>query len=311
MSSATSASTNKNPSTVKEDSPNAYEMNFHRDFEPLQMASKVILSALRSDEAAPGSDLYRRLASSTSGEMSSSASSSHVYFPSEKWTPLDSSTNKSSASTLRPNDTMNRSNRMGIGTHSATSPGTPGFRSPNNRTPTMSSPWAHISRSSANNTPNVNQPNFTSPTAKTVHFDKGLSNQSYTPSGKTHSPISTPTTSTPTTVFEHHHSIPLPSHLSKLISSVKVASLMGLLPEANLAWMSVDETLYIWAYDTEENGIWSPSKRINSNSRMEDFCTFVLPSKRNIVSVGLVRPKKGESKFLYYGFELSSCKGTE
>ena len=75
---------------------------------------------------------------------------------------------------------------------------------------------------------------------------------------------------------EHSHSIPLPSFLNDELAKVRPTSLMGLLPEVGLAWLSVDSKLFLWCYDGSD-----------------DFCSFDGTGGQCIVSVGLVRPKKG------------------
>lgn len=81
----------------------------------------------------------------------------------------------------------------------------------------------------------------------------------------------------------HSRSIPLPPYLSQQLQTTRMSSLMGLLPEAELVWMSVDEKLYIWSSNTS-----------TVPGGMEDFCSFTVPTGQCIVSVGLVRPRKGE-----------------
>ena len=59
---------------------------------------------------------------------------------------------------------------------------------------------------------------------------------------------------------------------------------MGLLPKAELAWLSVDDKLYLWPYTapvTKEG----PS-----------FCSFKTPTGQCIISVALVNPKAGVFK---------------
>jgi hypothetical protein len=78
------------------------------------------------------------------------------------------------------------------------------------------------------------------------------------------------------TALQHERSIPLPPHLANQVKTVKVSLLMGLLPEANLAWMSVDHKLFLWSCEEEE-----------------DFLDLEITSKQCIVSVGIAKPKKG------------------
>ena len=65
------------------------------------------------------------------------------------------------------------------------------------------------------------------------------------------------------------------------LEGVKIASLSGLLSEAGLVWLSVDNVLYLWSY---EGG--------------DDFCSFDKTHGQCIVSVGIVKPKKGKLEIL-------------
>ena len=94
----------------------------------------------------------------------------------------------------------------------------------------------------------------------------------------------------------------------------QLSSIMGLLPEANLVWLSADEKLFLWSYQATStafspsflNNVPSPLTTTtttptitdrglsqNSNDDKQDYCTFTVPSGQCIVSVGLVRPKPG------------------
>jgi hypothetical protein len=93
----------------------------------------------------------------------------------------------------------------------------------------------------------------------------------------------------PSSTLNHVSSIPMPPYLAKQITSeAKVTSLMGLLPEANLAWMSADSTLYLWSYNTA-----SGSTTGSTSNDLADFCSFDIPSKQCVSSVGIARPKPG------------------
>ena len=315
-----------------------YQTKFQRDFEPLEAASKVILTALREDESSPHSDLYRRLTLASTASSSNPSSSmqpssstasttislpSHVYFPPSE----DSATLKHPSRSKSPND-RGFSNSSVSGGNMSIIPSSKGnsnsssTSSPTKRTNmmSMSSPWAHISSRTSGSARTSTSNNSSS------NYNESTPNGMTTNMGVTHTPINKSASSKavhfqsdtdlmpniPTSSYEYHHSVPLPGHLAKLVSSVRLSSLMGLLPEANLAWMSIDENLYLWAYDnninnhSQTNGILSPNTYMgkknfrNGNghlakeAQMEDFCTFSPPSKRNIVSVGLVRPKRGK-----------------
>ena len=86
--------------------------------------------------------------------------------------------------------------------------------------------------------------------------------------------------------IKHNQTIPLPPYLLEVRSKAKVSILMGLFPEAELAWMTTDDTVYLWTYH-QNSGIRSGGGVENQ------FLEFQLPSRQPIISVGLARPKKG------------------
>jgi hypothetical protein len=90
----------------------------------------------------------------------------------------------------------------------------------------------------------------------------------------------------------HSQSIPLPNYITKVLKEAKLSSLMGILPEANMVWVSVDDTLYLWDYQRESVG--GVGKTSNSNA--DDFVCFKVPSGQCVVSVGLVKPKLGKCR---------------
>jgi len=94
---------------------------------------------------------------------------------------------------------------------------------------------------------------------------------------------------------------------------------MGLLPEANLVWVTSDDKLFLWSYNSNNSGggsdknagstnSWgntpkqsssstSSSAFNNTSSINENYCSFTVPSGQCIVSVGLVRPKSNNNVF--------------
>lgn len=79
------------------------------------------------------------------------------------------------------------------------------------------------------------------------------------------------------------HSVqPLPNSLTSLCSNVQYKSFMGLFPEINRAWLTVDSNLFLWAYSP----FGSPS------SASYDFYVYEGFSQV-IVSVALITPKPG------------------
>mmetsp|Transcript_14798 Transcript_14798/g.34244 ORF Transcript_14798/g.34244 Transcript_14798/m.34244 type:complete len:1911 (+) Transcript_14798:203-5935(+) len=90
--------------------------------------------------------------------------------------------------------------------------------------------------------------------------------------------------------IKHKQTIPLPPYLQEVRSKAKVSILMGLFPEAELAWMTTDDTVYLWTYhqnSSNANGIRSAGGGENQ------FLEFRVPSRQPIVSVGLAPPKQG------------------
>jgi Nup133 N terminal like len=83
----------------------------------------------------------------------------------------------------------------------------------------------------------------------------------------------------PLLTLKHQRTVPLPPFLVEKLKQVERATFMGLFAPAGLAWMSVDSIVYLW------------SIRQSSSS---SFGFYQMPSKECIVSVGLVRPKKGK-----------------
>lgn len=103
-----------------------------------------------------------------------------------------------------------------------------------------------------------------------------------TPIGMSSQPSPMPALNPPPTItVSHDQSIPLPPFMSQQLLQVKSASLMGLMPQAELAWLTVDDKLFIWPYSAQQARD-GPS-----------FCSFTVPNGQCVLSVGLVHPKKG------------------
>jgi hypothetical protein len=79
--------------------------------------------------------------------------------------------------------------------------------------------------------------------------------------------------------WKHSQSIPLPPFLQEQLSKAKMSSMMGLFPEAELAWMTIDDCIYLWTYTRSADG---------------EFLFFQVPSHQPIVSVGIAPPKQGK-----------------
>ena len=74
---------------------------------------------------------------------------------------------------------------------------------------------------------------------------------------------------------------------------------MGLLPEGNMVWVSVDDALYLWEYgggslNSNKSGNTGGGGSGNEGREKKDFVEFKVPSGQCVVSVGIVRPKPGK-----------------
>lgn len=83
--------------------------------------------------------------------------------------------------------------------------------------------------------------------------------------------------------WTHARSVPLPSFLQDQLSKAKISILMGLFSQANMAWMTIDDTIYLWSH--------AASGATTSSDR--EFLYFKVPTNQPIISAGLVRPKPG------------------
>lgn len=88
----------------------------------------------------------------------------------------------------------------------------------------------------------------------------------------------------PNVGFRHKHSIPLPPYLQEQLPKAKVSTTMGLFPQAELAWMTIDDCIYLWAYTRSTGSVPSQSQ----------FLHFKTPTNQPIISVGLAPPKEGK-----------------
>ncbi|KAL7539306.1 hypothetical protein ACHAXR_009165, partial [Thalassiosira sp. AJA248-18] len=254
------------------------------DFHPLSLASSEILSALRADESAPDADLYRRL-------ISSSGVGAHRYH------------------VAQGEDGCGEVGSGGGGGSSPSGGGGGSSSSGSRGQPSSSSSPGNVIGSPLGVLRGSRQYGNKSSTETT----NTTTNTSTTPSNNNKS-IST--SSPPTSYLKHDKSLPLPPHLAAEAKKAQLSSLMGLLPEANLVWLSADEKLYLWSYkggvantDTNNNagggggGLFgspfpSSGKGTGGGSggytnSSEDYCSFTVPSGQCIVSIGLVRAKPG------------------
>ena len=235
------------------------------DFHPLESASAAILDALRADEASPDSDLNRRLA--TGGVTAATAGGGGAGGPGG--VAGHSYRRAVGFAEQRRLEREQQTLLLGNG-------GTPGGSGGNPQSP-------------ANGVGNANG----TPTAATAAATP-LGAASPAPGGGGGPAIKLDRPA-PTASVVHSRTVPLPPLLARELSATRLSSLMGLLPRAGLAWLSVDERLYVWSYDATLRGRGGGGSGGNGDDgSAEDFCSYAVPSGQCIVSVGLVRPKKGE-----------------
>ncbi len=241
------------------------------DFYPLQQASSEIKAALRADESAQDADLYRRI-------ISSSGVGAHRYHRVEGSGMGHSSRNTANNSTSSGG--ANSSDKSS----SSSDDGASSKRSSMGQNPlrrgntAIGSPLGVLRGRMGNNT-----------TASSTSNNSPPSNQN---NSQRNQPPSQP----PTPYLQHDRSIPLPSQLANEAKKAKLSSLMGLLPEADLVWVTSDDKLFLWSYNSSSSGAtdgrhgWGTATS-STQSVNEDYCSFTVPTGQCIVSVGLVRPK--------------------
>ena len=282
----------------KRDDSNMAEMLPTDDFGRLASANQTLVEALLADENAPDADLYRRLLMNPAGggshlyrpargdvsdwmEFASNmnASTANQYFTKEKPAAAGSSRGHAATSGSSSSSSQRRSSPLRFGSRAtgATASGTSheeGGETSLERTRTTSGGGLFGSRSRS---------------PRTLQQSPGSPSNERGGPHTASSPSSIPTdTMLPTSSLSHTSSIPMPAFLSQQISTkAKISSLMGLLPEASLAWMSVDYTLYLWRY-----GQTGTTNSMLSTG-LDDFCSFRVPSKQCVSTVGLAKPKSG------------------
>lgn len=268
MSTYGNALANPGAGTTNSSSNDPYLQN---DFYPLQLASSEILSALRADESAPDADLYRRLISSSGvgahryhrvegcglGHSFSSRNNSDGARSSSDKSSSNNNNNGAASASKRSSQQSQNPMRMGnnvIGSPLGVLRGTRQFGNTN------------TASSSSNSPPSSNDPN---------NSQQMRMNQ--------------PPQQPPTPYLQHDRSIPLPRQLADEAKKAKLSSLMGLLPEADLVWVTSDDKLFLWSYNSRSSATTTTS--LSSQTINEDYCSFTVPSGQCIVSVGLVHPK--------------------
>jgi Nup133 N terminal like len=91
--------------------------------------------------------------------------------------------------------------------------------------------------------------------------------------------------------IQHVGTIPLPSELQAKREKVKISTMMGLFPQGELAWLTVDSTVYLWSYNSALDGTTAGAAKAGESSQMIEF---QMQGNQPIVSVGLAPPKDGK-----------------
>lgn len=86
-------------------------------------------------------------------------------------------------------------------------------------------------------------------------------------------------TAPPLVSLKHRKSLPLPSMLTEALKQVRTSSFMGLLLPVEMAWMTVDEKLFLFSSEDPSQGM---------------IQCFENPRKQPILAVALVKPRKGK-----------------
>ena len=116
----------------------------------------------------------------------------------------------------------------------------------------------------------------------------------------------------PEQYVQYMKSIPLPELVQQQLTKVRMYTNMGLLSLAHLAYISIDDQLYLWSYDSNDvlssslSSIRHDRTSIDTTTNNTPVCSFVIPSGQCIISVGLVRPKKGTGICRFF-FTFSYC----
>jgi hypothetical protein len=93
---------------------------------------------------------------------------------------------------------------------------------------------------------------------------------------------------------QHVETTPLPPGLQEKRKAARISTMMGLFPQGELAWLTVDDTVHLWTY--YHTSIERTTDRVLVGKSSENqILEFQMPSKQPIVSVGLAPPKPGTS----------------
>jgi hypothetical protein len=118
-----------------------------------------------------------------------------------------------------------------------------------------------------------------------------------TPSTNQHFDSAIPSSPPPEQLIQHMKSVPLPSMIKEQLSKVRMHTTMGLLSDIHMAYVSIDDKLYLWSYQSEifNSSIKSyENNTTTTTTALSSIISFVVPSGQCVVSVGLVKPKRGK-----------------
>lgn len=102
--------------------------------------------------------------------------------------------------------------------------------------------------------------------------------------------------------IQHMGTIPLPPELEEKRKKVKMSTMMGLFPQGQLAWLTIDDTVHLWSYNSSLDGTSDGAAQAGDSGQMMQY---QMPSKQTIISVGLAQPKPGE--FCFCGRCIAVC----
>jgi len=258
------------------------------DFYPLESASAAILDALRADEASPDSDLNRRLAT---GGVAGGAGSGGGGVPGHAYRKA---VGPAEQRRLEREQAQAQIQPLLLGNGGTPANGGGGTTTPGGN-PQSPANGIGMGIGIGNGTPAAAAAAAATPGGASGGLVPAASPAGPgTPGGAGAARLDRPP---PTASVVHSRTVPLPPFLAREMSTTRLSSLMGLLPQAGLAWLSVDERLYVWSYDAALRGHgggsgWGGGGAGGEEGSAEDFCSYAVPSGQCIVSVGLVRPKK-------------------
>ncbi|KAL3922828.1 MAG: hypothetical protein SGILL_001994 [Bacillariaceae sp.] len=91
--------------------------------------------------------------------------------------------------------------------------------------------------------------------------------------------------------IQHLGTIPLPPELEEKRKKVKMSTMMGLFPQGRLAWLTIDDTVHMWSYNSSLDGTSDGTAEAGDSGQVMQY---QMPTKQSIISVGLAKPKPGQ-----------------